>query len=71
MTAYERLGGEAAIAALLEGLYTRGLADPELATFLQDIDMARLRSHQFAFISQVSASRCDAIAGTGACPVAD
>ena len=52
MTHYERLGGDAAIAALLDGLYSRGLADPLLAPFLVNIDMARLKAHQFAFLSQ-------------------
>jgi hemoglobin len=52
MTPFERLGGEPAVMALLDGLYTRGLADPLLAPFLENIDIARLKAHQFAFISQ-------------------
>jgi hemoglobin len=52
MTPYERLGGEPAVTALLDSLYTRGLADPLLASFLENIDIARLKAHQFAFISQ-------------------
>ena len=52
MTHYERLGGDPGIAALLEGLYLRGLADPLLAPFLDNIDIARLKAHQFAFLSQ-------------------
>ena len=53
MTVYERLGGDAAIAALLEGLYARGFADPLLAPLLSGIDTERLKAHQFAFLSQV------------------
>jgi hemoglobin len=53
MTVYERLGGDTAIAALLEGLYSRGLADPLLAPLLAGIDTERLKAHQFAFLSQV------------------
>jgi len=52
MTLYERLGGEAAVAALLEELYVRALADPLFKPFFEKIDMPRLKAHQFAFISQ-------------------
>ena len=52
MTLYERLGGEAAVAALLEELYVRVLADPLFTPFFEKIDLQRLKSHQFAFISQ-------------------
>ena len=52
MTQYERLGGEPAVAALLEGLYVRVLADPLLTPFLENIDLPRLKTHQFAFITQ-------------------
>jgi hemoglobin len=52
MTVYDRLGGEAAVAALLEGLYVRALADPLFTPFFEKIDIQRLKAHQFAFISQ-------------------
>ena len=52
MTLYERLGGEPAVAALLEGMYVRALADPLFVPFFEKIDLQRLKSHQFAFISQ-------------------
>ena len=52
MTIHERLGGEPAIAALLEGLYARTLADSLLSPFLENINVQRLKAHQFAFISQ-------------------
>ena len=52
MTLYERLGGEPAVATLLEELYVRALADPLFTPFFEKIDMPRLKAHQFAFISQ-------------------
>jgi hemoglobin len=52
MTIYERLGGEPAVAALLEGLYVRALADPLFTPFFEKVDIERLKAHQFAFISQ-------------------
>lgn len=52
MTIYERLGGESAVTALLEGLYVRALADPLFTPFFERIDIQRLKAHQFAFISQ-------------------
>jgi hemoglobin len=52
MTLYDRLGGEAAVAALLEELYVRATVDPLFVPFFKRIDMQRLKAHQFAFISQ-------------------
>ena len=52
MTLYERLGGEPAVQALLEALYVRALGDPLFMPFFANIDMRRLKTHQFAFISQ-------------------
>ena len=51
MTLYERLGGEAAVAALIEELYVGALADPLFTPFFEKIDLQRLKAHQFAFIS--------------------
>jgi len=52
MTIYERLGGEPAVTALLEGLYTHVLADRSLAPFLDGINIDRLKAHQLAFLGQ-------------------
>ncbi len=52
MSLYDRLGGEPAVAALLDGLYARALADSLLQPFLKNVDVARLQAHQYAFISQ-------------------
>jgi len=54
MTAYERLGGEAGVKALMEGLYIRALVDPVLSPFLVGVDIDRLKSSQFAFVSQAT-----------------
>ncbi len=53
MTLYDRLGGEPAINLVVERFYVRVLADPLLAPFFQDVEMPRLKRHQFAFLSQV------------------
>ncbi len=52
MTLYERVGGEAEVAALIDELYVRALADPLFTPFFEKIDLQRLKSHQFAFTSQ-------------------
>src|SRR5690349_21179866 len=52
MTLYDRLGGEAAVAALIDELYVRATGDPLFTPFFEKIDMRRLKAHQFAFTSQ-------------------
>jgi hemoglobin len=52
MTLYDRIGGAPAVNAAVERFYVRVLADPMLEAFFKDIDMARLKTHQFAFLSQ-------------------
>ena len=52
MTIYDRLGGAAAVRALLDGLYSRATGDPLLRPFLEDLDLERLKKHQHAFLSQ-------------------
>jgi hemoglobin len=52
VTLYDQLGGEAAVSAAVQRFYVRVLADPLLAPFFKDVNIARLRSHQFAFLSQ-------------------
>ncbi len=53
-TLYQRLGGEEAIAAVVDRFYERVLADDQLAHFFEDVDMDRLRAHQTQFISAVT-----------------
>ncbi len=51
-TLYERLGGEPAMVAAVELFYTRVLGDPMLESFFAGVEMARLKRHQLAFLSQ-------------------
>lgn len=51
-TLYQRIGGEPAIHAAVDRFYEKVLADPSLNTFFTDVNMGRLKSHQFAFLSQ-------------------
>jgi hemoglobin len=51
-TLYYRIGGEPSVRAAVERFYERVLADPSLTHFFDGVSMARLKSHQFAFISQ-------------------
>ncbi len=49
---YKRIGGEAAIRAAVDRFYERVLADPSLSHFFNGVGMSRLKTHQFAFLSQ-------------------
>ena len=48
-TLYDRIGGEAAVAQLVEGFYGRVLADADLAPFFADSTIAKLRAMQTLF----------------------
>lgn len=48
-TLYERIGGEAAVARLLESFYESVLEDRELAPFFEGIAMPKLRAMQTLF----------------------
>ncbi|WP_408959937.1 group I truncated hemoglobin [Natrinema sp. 74] len=51
---YERLGGEDAIAAVVDEFYDRVVADEQVADYFDDVDMQRQRAHQAQFISSVT-----------------
>jgi hemoglobin len=51
-TLYQRIGGEPAIHAAVDRFYEKVLADPDLNPFFVNVNMSRLKSHQFAFLSQ-------------------
>lgn len=53
-TLYERLGGEAAVDAVVDEFYDRVLADESLAPYFEGVDTERLRDHQKQFIAQVA-----------------
>lgn len=48
---YELLGGDEGVAAVVDEMYRRVLADPELAPFFAKADMRRLKKMQTAFIA--------------------
>lgn len=50
---YELLGGAEPVRQVVGRLYELIQADPELAPYFTDIDMAKLRRHQALLISQV------------------
>jgi len=50
-TLYERIGGEQAIAMLVDKFYDRVLADPELAPFFKDTSMDHLLNMQREFFT--------------------
>jgi len=51
VSAFERLGGAEGVGLLVQGLYDRVLADPELAKFFAGSDMDRLRHMQAEFVA--------------------
>ncbi|MCX9193599.1 group 1 truncated hemoglobin [Carbonactinospora thermoautotrophica] len=51
-TLFEQIGGEEAVAAVVDIFYGRVLADPDLTHYFEGIDMDRLKAHQRRFIGQ-------------------
>jgi len=51
---YDRLGGEAAIRAVVDDFYDRLVADPELGPFFDDADLEHLRETQTDFLCEVA-----------------
>lgn len=49
-TLASRLGGTDAVKAAVEGMYTRILADEDLAPFFDNVNMTRLKLHQIEFM---------------------
>ena len=49
---YAKLGGKSAIEAVVNAFYDRVLADPELAPFFAETNMAWLKSRQVQFFTQ-------------------
>jgi hemoglobin len=48
---YVRIGGADAVAAAVDGLYERIVADRELQAYFVGVEMERLKAHQRAFIA--------------------
>jgi hemoglobin len=51
-TVFERIGGEAAVEAVVAAFYDKVTADPALAGYFEGVDMDRLRAHQARFVGQ-------------------
>jgi len=51
---YKRLGGEDAIAAVVDEFYDRIMSDEQVAGYFSDVDMQKQRAHQTQFISSVT-----------------
>jgi len=51
MSLYEKIGGQTAIAQVVDEFYARILADPTVNHFFANTDMEQQRQHQTAFIS--------------------
>jgi len=49
-TLADRLGGIAAVKAAVEGMYSRILADDDLAPFFDNVNMTKLKLHQIEFM---------------------
>ncbi len=50
-TIHDQIGGEPALTAIVEELYARLLADPDLLSWFAGRDLARLKAHQRALVT--------------------
>lgn len=50
-TIYDEIGGPPAVDAVVDAFYERLLADPDLLSYFEDRDMARLKAHQRALVT--------------------
>jgi hemoglobin len=50
-TVYDEIGGSAAVAAAVDVLYDRLLADPQLAHYFDGVDVRGLAAHMRAFLT--------------------
>lgn len=54
---FERIGGQAAVDAVVDEFYDRVLADEDLAEYFEGVDTAALRDHQKEFVAFVAGGR--------------
>jgi hemoglobin len=47
---YAKIGGAPSVSLAVDGFYERVIGDPSLAHYFEGVDLARLKSHQRAFI---------------------
>ena len=52
-TAYDRIGGAPAVRRVVDRFYVSLLLDPQLSHYFAAVDMARLKGHQAALLTQV------------------
>jgi hemoglobin len=50
-TIYDEIGGAPAVTAVVEGLYQRLVEDPDLGSYFEGRDLARLKAHQRALVT--------------------
>jgi hemoglobin len=50
-TIYDEIGGAPTVTVVVEGLYRRVLADPDLRSYFDGHDLARLKAHQRALVT--------------------
>lgn len=50
-TIYDEIGGEPAVTAVVDALYERLVADPDLMSYFEGRDMRRLKAHQRALVT--------------------
>ncbi|SHM92472.1 group I truncated hemoglobin [Cryptosporangium aurantiacum] len=51
-TIFERIGGEPAVAAVVDLFYAKVIADPSLAPYFDGVDLEQLKEHQRLFVGQ-------------------
>lgn len=56
---YDAIGGAPAVRAVVDDFYGRVLADPQLVSYFDGIDMPRLKRHQALLVSQVLGGPAD------------
>jgi len=59
MTLYEDIGGEDAIATVVDDFYEKVLSDESLAHHFEGVSMDELREHQSAFLTMVTGGPAD------------
>ena len=50
-TIYDEIGGEPAVTAIVDALYERLIADPDLMSYFDGRDIGRLKAHQRALVT--------------------
>ena len=62
-TIYDEIGGEPAVTAIVDALYERLVADPDLMSYFDGRDMLRLKAHQRALVTVALGGTSEEYAG--------